>query len=153
MPLRSLYALWTGLRRSRSVRAPPMRRRAGRRSRAACAVRPTVVVDPSVADAWCSTGVAHQERLVLDRYSEQGRAPPRNSSFSVEFVLSAFPIAFPPSSPMKFPAHAHESGAAAFPKSHTCFNQLVLPPYNSPEELVAKMRFAIANASSAFLLS
>jgi hypothetical protein len=55
--------------------------------------------------------------------------------------------------PFTIMASTHESGAAAFPKSHTCFNQLVLPPYNSPEELVAKMRFAIANASSAFLLS
>ena len=47
----------------------------------------------------------------------------------------------------------HESGAAAFPKSHTCFNQLVLPPYQSFDDLVSKVRFAIANVSTAFLLS
>ena len=55
--------------------------------------------------------------------------------------------------PFTVMSSTHESGAAAYPKSHTCFNQLVLPPYESFDELVAKLRFAIANASSAFLLS
>ena len=47
----------------------------------------------------------------------------------------------------------HEGGAASFPRSHTCFNSIALPEYSSQEELLEKLRFAISNAPSAFLMS
>jgi len=39
------------------------------------------------------------------------------------------------------------------PRSHTCFNQLVLPPYDSYEELCEKIKFAIQNSSNEFLMT
>lgn len=37
-------------------------------------------------------------------------------------------------------------GPQALPRTHTCFNQLVLPEYTSYETLVEKITFAITNA-------
>jgi hypothetical protein len=47
----------------------------------------------------------------------------------------------------------HESGTRALPRCHTCFNLLALPPYTSYDELISRLKFAIANASTEFYLS
>ena len=38
---------------------------------------------------------------------------------------------------------ASDVGSGALPTAHTCFNQLVLPPYESLEQLVEKMQYAL----------
>ena len=37
-------------------------------------------------------------------------------------------------------------GAESLPRSHTCFNQLVLPPYSSKKQLQSKLQMAVSNS-------
>lgn len=48
---------------------------------------------------------------------------------------------------------ASEENEGSFPKSHTCFNQLVLPRYSSMEILKEKLLYAIENAVDGFFMS
>jgi hypothetical protein len=41
-------------------------------------------------------------------------------------------------------------GPKAYPRSHTCFNQLALPPYESFEVLSSKMSEAVRHAQEGF---
>mmetsp|Transcript_92560 Transcript_92560/g.264471 ORF Transcript_92560/g.264471 Transcript_92560/m.264471 type:complete len:276 (-) Transcript_92560:181-1008(-) len=47
----------------------------------------------------------------------------------------------------------HEAGKGSLPRSHTCFNQLALPPYESADEVKEKLLYAIANVPDAFHMS
>ena len=40
-----------------------------------------------------------------------------------------------------------ESGTEALPRAHTCFNQLILPMYESKEQLRNKLGYAVRNSS------
>jgi hypothetical protein len=41
----------------------------------------------------------------------------------------------------------------SLPRSHTCFNQIALPPYESYEVLVEKLQYAIQNTPTEFIMS
>lgn len=41
-----------------------------------------------------------------------------------------------------------KNGKGSLPQSHTCFNTLELPPYDSPEKLTSNLLFAIRNADT-----
>ena len=41
----------------------------------------------------------------------------------------------------------------SLPKAHTCFNQIVIPRYSSPEVLKNKLLYALENASAGFFIS
>ena len=43
------------------------------------------------------------------------------------------------------PADRRTEASMQLPRSHTCFNQLALPPYPSREMLAEKLRFAVFN--------
>ena len=44
-----------------------------------------------------------------------------------------------------------EGEMSALPRAHTCFNQIVLPPYQSPKLLREKLTYAIENTEGFYL--
>ena len=46
-----------------------------------------------------------------------------------------------------------DAAATALPRSHTCFNQLVLPPYATYEILCEKINYALENAGDGFFIA
>ena len=85
----------------------------------------------TISAFWCAFEVWTQaeRRLVLKFATGSSRVP-----------LDGFDPAF------TITRSCSASGASALPTAHTCFNQLVLPPYENVDELQQKIMLAVSNA-------
>ena len=71
--------------------------------------------------------------------------PPQARAAAIRFATGSPKVPLDGFDP-PFTITLSEHSAEALPSSHTCFNQLVLPPYTSAQVMQDKLAYAISNA-------
>ena len=70
---------------------------------------------------------------------------PKEQGAVIEFITGSDRVPIDGFNP-PFTITKSDLGAESLPRSHTCFNQLVLPPYSSKKQLQSKLQMAVSNS-------
>ena len=92
-----------------------------------------------------SSAVCHYFWQVMDKMGvEQRRTVLKYITGTSQYPLDTYDPPFTLT-------HAEGEMSTALPRAHTCFNQIVLPPYQSPKVLREKLTYAIENTEGFYL--